>query len=315
METIKKNKKTAIVIGLGIVILGIAVYYRLNPAALSSGEVVIENPAADEIIVSPLMVKGKAKGTWFFEANIRVELLDASGKIITQAPGTAEGEWMTEDFVPFTAEVKFTKPKTATGTLRIRNDNPSDLPENDKSFDVPVNFVAPAPIISIKPSLDIKDNQTGIVLDQVGVTPDSGSVDIKVSDAKSEENKINLKVFFSSTVQDPNSMNCAVTYPVVHSVAATAGVARAALTELLNGPTDSEKKDGYFTSLPAGLKLNSLVLDNGTMKVDFSSTLAQGGSCKVSAIRSQITDTLKQFSTVKDVVISVNGKTEGVLQP
>jgi len=40
-----------------------------------------------------------------------------------------------------------------------------------------------------------------------------------------------------------------------------------------------------------------------------------GGSCRVSAIRAQIIETLKQFSTVKNVVISINGRTEDILQP
>ncbi|PIP22172.1 MAG: hypothetical protein COX38_02115, partial [Candidatus Nealsonbacteria bacterium CG23_combo_of_CG06-09_8_20_14_all_39_25] len=40
-----------------------------------------------------------------------------------------------------------------------------------------------------------------------------------------------------------------------------------------------------------------------------------GGSCKVSAIRAQITQTLKQFPTVDEVVISINGRTEDILQP
>jgi spore germination protein GerM len=52
-------------------------------------------------------------------------------------------------------------------------------------------------------------------------------------------------------------------------------------------------------------------------KVDFDERLGfqVGGSCRVSAIRAQITETLMQFSTVKSVVVSINGRTEDVLQP
>ena len=51
--------------------------------------------------------------------------------------------------------------------------------------------------------------------------------------------------------------------------------------------------------------------------MDFSRELNDGvaGSCKVMAIRSQITQTLKQFSEIKGVVISVDGEAEEVLQP
>ena len=39
------------------------------------------------------------------------------------------------------------------------------------------------------------------------------------------------------------------------------------------------------------------------------------GSCRVLAIRAQIESTLKQFPSIKKVVISVNGRTGEVLQP
>jgi len=52
-------------------------------------------------------------------------------------------------------------------------------------------------------------------------------------------------------------------------------------------------------------------------KADFDEQLEfqVGGSCRVSAIRAEITQTLKQFSTVKEVVISIDGRTEDILQP
>jgi len=42
---------------------------------------------------------------------------------------------------------------------------------------------------------------------------------------------------------------------------------------------------------------------------------AVGGSCRVTAIRSQIEQTLKQFSTVQSVIISIDNRTEDILQP
>jgi spore germination protein GerM len=40
-----------------------------------------------------------------------------------------------------------------------------------------------------------------------------------------------------------------------------------------------------------------------------------GGSLGVRLIREQITRTLQQFSTVREVRIAVEGQTEGVLEP
>ena len=51
--------------------------------------------------------------------------------------------------------------------------------------------------------------------------------------------------------------------------------------------------------------------------VDFSKELGIGvaGSCRVEAIRSQITETLKQFKNVENVIISIEKETENILQP
>jgi hypothetical protein len=70
--------------------------------------------------------------------------------------------------------------------------------------------------------------------------------------------------------------------------------------------------------IPEGTQLVSLKVSGGTATVSFSPELQNygGGSCNVEAIRGQIEQTLKQFSTVKNVVISVVGKTpEETLQP
>jgi spore germination protein GerM len=84
----------------------------------------------------------------------------------------------------------------------------------------------------------------------------------------------------------------------------------------LAGPTAAEKQAGYVSSIPAGVRLNSIRVENGTAFADFSSELNQGGgSCLVTAIRAQIEKTLEQFSTVNKVEISVAGDTDDVLQP
>ena len=97
----------------------------------------------------------------------------------------------------------------------------------------------------------------------------------------------------------------------------TEDMAKAALEELLWGITQTEKNQGWFTNINSGVKIQNLIIADGIAKVDFSEELQKGvaGFCRVTAIRAQITQTLKQFSTVKDVIISINGKTEDILQP
>lgn len=126
-----------------------------------------------------------------------------------------------------------------------------------------------------------------------------------------------VKAFFGNNVKNPGADDCRAVFPVDRRVPKTEAVARAALGELLRGVTGGEAKGGYFTSINSGVKINSIVIENGTAKVDFDETLEQsvGGSCRVAAISAQITQTLKQFPTIKNVVISINGRTEDILQP
>ena len=97
-------------------------------------------PEPNAIVTSPLTVTGKARGTWYFEANFPVRLLDGNGREIAVIPAQAQGEWMTTNFVPFNVILNFTNPTTTIGTLVLEKDNPSGLPENDDSLEVPVLF-------------------------------------------------------------------------------------------------------------------------------------------------------------------------------
>lgn len=105
----------------------------------TSNEIRNVNVKADQVITSPLTITGEAKG-WYFEASFPIQIVDGSGKVIAQGPAQAQGDWMTSNFVPFKATLSFAKPSTATGTLILRNDNPSGLPENQRELRIPVRF-------------------------------------------------------------------------------------------------------------------------------------------------------------------------------
>lgn len=106
-------------------------------------DVVLEQPSFGDLVTSPLTVKGKARGFWFFEANIPVTLKDQKGNILAQKGFQAKGEWMTEDYVEFEDTLEFELPGDAEyGVLIVEKDNPSGLPELDASFAVPVRFQA-----------------------------------------------------------------------------------------------------------------------------------------------------------------------------
>jgi hypothetical protein len=281
-------KKTIIIIIAAIIVIAGFYIFRIEKIVENNepDNIVVNNvinskddlievtePLSDAVIFSPLTIIGKARGTWYFEASFPVKLLDADGNELAAVPAQAQGDWMTENYVPFKAELNFGAPITATGTLVLEKDNPSGLPENADELRIPVKF------------------------GQVG-------------------EKMKVKVFFNNDMMDP-AVTCDKVFPVEREVAKTEAVARAALTELLKGATETEKGEEFFTNINPGVKIQTLTIENGVAKVDFDEQLEfqVAGSCRVIAIRSQITETLKQFPTVKDVIISINGRTEDILQP
>lgn len=226
-------------------------------------------PAAGEVLTSPYTISGTMPGSWFFEANARVELFDSTGYMLASGAVQAKSDWMIEGPVEFEGRLSFSKPSTATGTIVLRNDNPSGLPENEKKEIYPVLF---------------------------GAT---------------------VKVFFGNDVMNPEMTDCALVYGVDRPIQSTVTVGKAAIEELLKGPSETELASGYRTQINKAVKINKLTIENGTASVDFSKDIEKGlgGSCRVSAIRSQIEATLKQFPSVKKVIISVDGRVDDALQP
>ena len=105
--------------------------------------------------------------------------------------------------------------------------------------------------------------------------------------------------------------------PYARQIPKTPSVGRAALEELLRGPTRAEQVAGASGPVPPGARLLSLKIADGTATADFDAQIQEGlgGAIRVALVRQAIERTLKQFSTVRQVVIAVEGRTEGILQP
>lgn len=107
----------------------------------------VSAPQEGASVASPLTITGEARGYWFFEASFPVVLVDWDGRIIAEHYATAEGDWMTENFVPFTATLEFESPYhtgdpefMSRGALILKKDNPSGLPEHDDALEIPIRF-------------------------------------------------------------------------------------------------------------------------------------------------------------------------------
>jgi len=239
----------------------------------------IDNPRPNQIIESPLFVKGEARGNWYFEASFPAKLFDDNGFLLGITPAQALGNWMTEDFVPFNVILPFAVPSTSKGRLILEKDNPSGLPEYADELRIPVYFKE---------------------------TPEIS------------QESMTVKIFLSDSrfVNEPY-FDCSRTIAVERQVPKTLAVARTATEALLRGATQEEINQGFVSNINSGVRIQNLTIENGVAKVDFDEQMEfqVGGSCRVAAIRAQITETLKQFPTVNSVIISINGRTEDILQP
>jgi len=78
---------------------------------------------------------------------------------------------------------------------------------------------------------------------------------------------------------------------------------------LLKGPSKREKRMGYLTALPKGLRINKIVVNGKTANIDFNKYLSYGASGNILLSRiNQIVYTATQFPNIDNVLITINGK-------
>jgi hypothetical protein len=99
----------------------------------------LADPKANDIIGgNPIVGRGQARGSWFFEASFPVRLEDANGRVLAQTQAQAEGDWMTSDFVSFTFSLSFQLTHNQSYWLVLERDNPSGQPSTTQALRVPV---------------------------------------------------------------------------------------------------------------------------------------------------------------------------------
>ncbi|MCX6785056.1 MAG: hypothetical protein NTV81_03970 [Candidatus Komeilibacteria bacterium] len=145
------SKLAAIILFVGVFGLGLSIgrhypketiiisnFYPTKP--VKTKPILVDLPTVGQVISSPLIIKGQASGSWFFEASFPVKLVDANNNVLGITQAQTQADWMTENLIPFEAKLIFNKPTTVTGRLILSKDNPSGLSEYDQSFSVPILF-------------------------------------------------------------------------------------------------------------------------------------------------------------------------------
>src|SRR5919108_5071997 len=98
--------------------------------------------------------------------------------------------------------------------------------------------------------------------------------------------------------------------PTLRVVPKSTGVARAAMTALLDSATIRDAYRQISTAIPAGTTLLGISIKNGVATVDLSSEFESGGGSSSGMYRlGPGVYTLTQFSTVRSVLFQVEGRT------
>jgi len=123
-------------------------------------------------------------------------------------------------------------------------------------------------------------------------------------------------VFFGNTEKTPEGEECESVYPV-ERMTVIGNAAEISIHELLKGPNPLEANSGYYTSLPEYIPDPEISYEDDGTHFDFTDALEYqvGGSCRVGHIRTQIQETFKEATSDEFVIISINGRTEDILQP
>lgn len=108
--------------------------------SLDSSLIIVEYPQPDDVVTSPLVIKGKARGTWFFEGDAPITLYWGVGNSFADSYISAKGEWMTTDFVDFEGTIVFPEPDMDYGDLFLYQDNPSETQGSHEYIKIPVRF-------------------------------------------------------------------------------------------------------------------------------------------------------------------------------
>ncbi len=225
----------------------------------------IETPRPNQVVKSPLIIRGQARGLWFFEASFPVKLFDANNNLIATAVAQTKEDWMTENFVSFEAELNFSISEKQKGLLVLEKDNPSGLPTHADQLRVPVVLEKTGRKVMLyyyNPELD-KDESGNVLCSRKGLVGVERLIPVT-----------------KTPIQDTIKL-------------------------LLQGAlSEDERKQGITTEYPLeGFSLKGASLRDGILTLEFEDlkNRSGGGSCRVGILWFQIEATAKQFPEVKSV--------------
>jgi hypothetical protein len=98
--------------------------------------------------------------------------------------------------------------------------------------------------------------------------------------------------------------------PVTRDITPTTTPLKAALEELLSIKTQTYGESGLYNALyQADLTVEKATITHGGAEIALNGTYALGGTCDTPRFKEQLVETARQFPSVREVSITLNGKT------
>ncbi len=154
------------------------------------------------------------------------------------------------------------------------------------------------------------DELTRKLIEQAEVALKNGEM---IEKQNAPANKIAVKIAtLSSDDYDGlitgTKMGCDIVRMVYRYIEPTPAILNATMKELFEYNQQFDYMPGNFVASQEKLKFEKAIIEEGTAKIYLNGEVQYEGACDNPRLEIQITETAKQFDTVKNVVIYLNGE-------
>lgn len=156
----------------------------------------------------------------------------------------------------------------------------------------------------------VDDELTRKLIEQAEVALKNGEI---MEKQNAPANKIAVKIATLSSddydgVITGTKMGCDIVRMVYRYIEPTPAILNATMKELFTYNQQFDYMPGNFVASQKDVKFEKAVIENGTAKIYLTGKVVYAGVCDDPRLSIQITETAKQFDTVKDVEIYLNGE-------
>ena len=133
-------------------------------------------------------------------------------------------------------------------------------------------------------------------------------------EANVNQKTVTVKVFYNNSNLNPNSIDCSQVYPLERIVPESANISEVTLQELVKGPTNEEKSQGYISWFSDKTRdiIKNVKTENGIAYVNLSDIRElipnASASCGSTEFIAEIENSLKQFPNIKKVIFAIDKK-------